>query len=434
MGLIKYFFCINSRGSPVAVRAFLTEPSPSVVETFYNKVSEDLPPPPVFRADNLNFSYIVHANLYFVLVTEECMAPSVLLELLGRLVSVIADYAGQCSEKTMQDNLALVYEIVDEVMSFGCPQATDSSSLMHLVHNTVDYDPGLLKEIDVLDVLGVKQFDRPLAITAEQRRKANNEVFFIINEKVEMMLDTNNQAVRTLIIGTGTVKSFLQGQPSVLVQLDPQMTIASRGMKDFGLMYDDITFAPFVQTHSFDSDRSMTFVPPEGENVVFHYRCSRRANPPFTLIPVFENKQTKVVVVRLSIQATYAQTFEANDVVVRFQCPVEISSASCELPESVLSNQSGEYDSKTRQVSWRIKKFQGLQEFSARFRFMFDNGIPCAAESLLGPISMDFTLTGVLPSGLTVKNYLVSASGSGAAPKRWIKQIATAQCYTYNFI
>ena len=37
-------------------------------------------------------------------------------------------------------------------------------------------------------------------------------------------------------------------------------------------------------------------------------------------------------------------------------------------------------------------------------------------------------------NGLTVKNYLVSQTGSGTAPKRWFKEISTAQCYTYNFI
>jgi len=434
MGLIKHFFCVNARGSPVALRSFLTEPTQSVIETFYSRVSQDNPPPPVFRADNLSFCYIVFNSLYFGLATEDVMAPSLLLELLHRIASVIGDYAGQCSEMSMQKNLALVYEIIDEVLSFGCPQATDPSSLLHLVHNKVQYSPGLLKEIDVLGVFSVRQFDRPLALTNQQRDKGSNEIFFILNERLEMSLDAGNQAVRTLITGTGTIRSFLQGNPSVLIQFDPQMSVASRGMALYTLPYDDISFAPYVQTQGFDADRSITFAPPEGQSTLFHYRCSRTVNPPFRLAPVFEKKEAKVVVVRIAVTATFPAEAEATDVVVTFQCPVEISSASCELPPSLADAQSGEYDARARVVRWKIPEFKGLQEYSARFRFMFDAGIPCAAEGLLGPVSMDFTIKGLLTSGMSIKNYIVSTSGTPSPPRRWVKEITTSGCYTYDFI
>lgn len=435
MGIIKYFFIINSRGSPIVVRAFLTEPNQDVVETFYNAVTQERPPPPVFRSDNYNFLYILKSQLYFVIVTEEVMSPSELLELLARLYSVISDYAGRCTELIMQQNLALTYEIVDEVLSFGCPQATDSSNLLHLVHNVVNYEPSLLKNIDFLNVFSGAEYDRPLAITPDQRAKSPNEVFFIMNERVEMALTASNQAIRTTITGVGIIKSYLDGLPSILIQLDPQMAVRTRSMQqNLQFTYDDIIFAPFVQTQSFDGDRSITFAPPQGESMIFSYRCTRPVNPLFTITPVFENKQAKVVVVRVSIQANYPVEEYANDVKVIFQCPVEISNASCELPQSVSDSQASEFNIKDRQVTWTIKKFTGLQEFSGRFRFIFDNGIPCAAENLLGPISIKFTHIGHLISGMTVKNYVVSTNGSQSQPKRWLKETTTADCYTFNFI
>ncbi|OHT08875.1 Adaptor complexes medium subunit family protein [Tritrichomonas foetus] len=435
MGIIKYFFALNNRGSPIVVRAFLAEPNQDIVESFYNAVIQDTPPPPVFRLDNFNFTYIQKSGLYFVIVTEECMAPSLLLELLYRVVSVISDYAGRCTELAMQQNLALIYEIVDEVLSFGCPQATDSSNLLHLVHNTVNYEASILRGIDVLNVFTGAEYDRPLAVTPEQRSKSQNEVFFILNERVEMVLTAQNQSIRTTITGVGTVKSYLDGQPSILIQLDPQMAVATRSMpQNLALRYDDIVFAPFVQTQSFDGDRSVTFSPPQGESQIFEYRCSRPVNPLFTLTPVFENVQNKVVVVRVSIQASFPVEEYATDVKIIFQCPVEISNASCELPNSVLDSQNSEFNNKTRQVTWTIKKFTGLQEFSGRFRFIFDHGIPCKPENILGPISLQFTHIGHLISGMTIKNYVVSTNGSQQQPKRWLKETTTASCYTFNFV
>jgi AP-4 complex subunit mu-1 len=150
-------------------------------------------------------------------------------------------------------------------------------------------------------------------------------------------------------------------------------------------------------------------------------------------VTAFENKQAKVVVVRLSVTSVFPTEKEATDVVVRFQCPVEISSASCELPQTVADSQRGEFEQGTRQVVWRIKKFPGLREFSARFRFMFDQGIPCAPESLLGPIALEFQIP-MLLSGMTFPNIQVSTAGSSSPPDRLIKEITTASCYTFNFI
>jgi AP-4 complex subunit mu-1 len=433
MGLIKYFFCVNARGTPIAIRGFLTEPTQAVIEAFYNRISEDVPPPPVFRLDNLNFCYIFQTNLYFVVATDESMSPTVLLGILARIVLVIGDYAGTFSEITMQKNLGLVYEIIDEILCFGCPQATDSSNLQHLVHNTIPYDAGFLRELDVLDLLDLSHFDRPLALGPEDKGKLGNEIYFVINEAIEMVVSANNQPLRAVANGTGFVKSYLQGQPSILVQFDPQMCVATRAMRKLELPYDDIVFSPFVQTHSFDADRQISFVPPQGSSQIFTYRCSRPISPPFLLVPVFESKQAKVVVVRLSVQATYPASQSATEVVIKFQCPVEISNASCELPRSVEDGQSGEFDVKGRQVIWRIKTFQGLQEYSSRFRFIFDNGIPCSAETLLGPISVEFSLPFLL-SGMKIRNFLVSTTGSSSNPKRWIREISTAQCYTYTFV
>jgi hypothetical protein len=213
------------------------------------------------------------------------------------------------------------------------------------------------------------------------------------------------------------------------------MTFATRGTpQGTGLSYDDVVFAPFVQSHSFDADRAVSFAPPNGAATVFSYRTSRQVHPPFTIVPVLENEQTKVAVVRISVQATYPADQAASAFELRFQCPVEISSASCELPASVAESQDGEYDAGLRQVVWRIKRFNGLSEFSARFRFIFDSGIPTSAETLLGPLSIKFVLPDMLLSGAKVTNIVVSTAGAQKPPQRWIKLETVAQCYTFNFI
>jgi hypothetical protein len=433
MAAIDYFFCVNVRGVPVVLRGFLKDPAQTIVESFFNRVSQDLATPSVFREDSLNYCFVTSFSLYFVVVTEESAAPALLLELLSRLILVISDYLGICNEAKMLQNLGLVYEIVDEVLAFGCPQATDASNLMHLVHNTVP-DNDVLRKLDVLDILELKSYERPLALSSDDRRNTVSEIYLIINEVLEVTLNTNNDVLRSTVTGIGTAKSFLDGQPTVLLQFDPQMYVTNRPMQKLDLQYDDISFATFVQSSSFESDRTIQFVPPQGSTRLFTYRTNRPVYPPFRITTVFENVQAKVVVARVSIAATYpAETF-AEYARLRFQCPIEISSGSCELPPSVAATQEGEYDAVNRQVVWSIKRFTGLTEFSARFRFMFDQGIQGSAERLLGPIALDFNVREVTPSGLSIRNFEVATPTGGVPPKRWMKRIASTGCYTFNFI
>ena len=112
----------------------------------------------------------------------------------------------------------------------------------------------------------------------------------------------------------------------------------------------------------------------------------------------------------------------------------EISNAACELPPTVLEFQSQEYDDRERQVKWHIKKFKGLCEYSARFRFIFDHGMPIAAEKLLGPISLKFNIIGFVASSLSIQRLDVSTSGSSKPPKKWLRETTVSGDYTYELI
>jgi AP-4 complex subunit mu-1 len=430
--MIDHFLILNARGVPIAVRSFFNDFSPTIIEAFFSEVAHTATPSPVFRSDNLNFSYSQSGGLYFVIVTAEPLSPALLLELLGRIASVLTDFIGFSDEWTLQKNLGLVYEIVDEILAFGFPQATDASSLRHLVHNTAVWEPGLWHEIDVFHIFNQSRLERPIALPPTERGSFKSEIFIIVNERILCVLNNLSETIQTCITGIGVIKSFLEGSPYIFMQFDPTMTVTSRNMHQSDLTFDDFLFAPFVQTDAFDADRSVTFVPPDGQSTLFQYRSSRPFTPPFVIRPVFENHQPKVVVLRISIISSFSPETEATDVILRFQCPLELSNASCELPPSVEETQSQEFDTKTRQVLWRIKAFAGMKEFSARFRFIFDDGLPCAAERLLGPISLEFTLPHLL-SGATLANVVVGKSGK-AQPQTWIKEISTAESYVFNFI
>lgn len=51
------------------------------------------------------------------------------------LVTTLQDYCGSLSEDAIRKNFTLIYELLDEVIDYGCPQSTSTEALKTFVLN-----------------------------------------------------------------------------------------------------------------------------------------------------------------------------------------------------------------------------------------------------------------------------------------------------------
>ena len=77
--------------------------------------------PPLFNIDGINFAYIKKFGLYIVCTNRFDTSPSVVLEILNRIVKIIKDFCGILNEDSIRKNFVLIYEILDEIIDFGVP-------------------------------------------------------------------------------------------------------------------------------------------------------------------------------------------------------------------------------------------------------------------------------------------------------------------------
>lgn len=77
--------------------------------------------------------HISRNDLYLVAVTSSEIAPLFVIEFLHRVVDLIIDYFGECSENVIKDNYVVVYELLDEMLDNGYPFATESNILKELI-------------------------------------------------------------------------------------------------------------------------------------------------------------------------------------------------------------------------------------------------------------------------------------------------------------
>jgi hypothetical protein len=71
-------------------------------------------------------------GLLFLATTRRNVAPSVVLELLSRIAAVLKDYCGVLNEETLRKNFILAYELLDEMIDFGCDRGGLAASSLTL--------------------------------------------------------------------------------------------------------------------------------------------------------------------------------------------------------------------------------------------------------------------------------------------------------------
>jgi AP-2 complex subunit mu-1 len=115
-----------------------------------------------------------------------------------------------------------------------------------------------------------------------------------------------------------------------------------------------------VRLGRFDRDRSITFIPPDGVFELMTYRISENINLPFKVVPVVqEYPELNKLEYSVKLKAIFERTNFASNVVCKV--PVPPNSASVKIYSAGAGK--AKYEPEQNAIMWRIKKFQGDQEF-----------------------------------------------------------------------
>ena len=145
----------------------------------------------------------------------------ILLNFLYRLVEVFEDYFTELVEESIRDNFVLTYELLDEMMDFGYPQFTE---------------PKILKEyIMVQEKHTQAPSAPPVALTQSVSWRGEgivhkkNEIFLDVIEKLNIMVNANGSVLRSEIIGSLRMRSFLSGMPELKLGLNDKILMDAHG-------------------------------------------------------------------------------------------------------------------------------------------------------------------------------------------------------------
>ncbi|MGH0192093.1 UNVERIFIED_CONTAM: hypothetical protein FKN15_003374 [Acipenser sinensis] len=233
---------------------------------------------------------------------------------------VFTEYFKELEEESIQDNFVVVYELLDELMDFGFPQTTDSQILQEYITQQGN-------KLEVTKLRVPNTVTNAVSWRSEGIKYKKNEVFIDVIESVNLLVNANGNVLSSDIVGSVKLKVMLSGMPELRLGLNDRVLFGLTGrtyahrnslpvarggsaengipedspapaepsccvlqLRDKGksVVMEDVKFHQCVRLSRFENDRTISFIPPDGDSELMSYRINTHVKPLIWIESVIE--------------------------------------------------------------------------------------------------------------------------------------------------
>lgn len=280
-----------------------------------------------------------------------------LLVYLTSLTDVFTHYFGDMTEASIKDNFVIIYELFDEMMDYGYPQVTDHKILHDYITQESFKSENASKTLST--VTNVVSW-RPEGI-----KYRKNEIFLDVIEKVNLQMAANGNIISSDIIGTVHVKSCLSGMPELKLGLNDKLMLenSGAGSKARAIEMEDVRFHQCVRLTRFETDRTISFIPPDGEFELMNYRINTQVKPLIWVECAIHKKTSRINYI-ISMKSNFKSRSIANDVVINIPVPSDVDS-----PIFKTNIGNCKYVPEKDCMAWNIKQLYGGKQYTMEAQF-----------------------------------------------------------------
>ena len=197
-------------------------------------------------------------------------------EFLLKVTDVMQSYFGKVSEENIKNNFVLIYELLDEILDFGYPQNTDTGVL-----KTFITQQGIRTQTKEEQAQITSQVTGQIGWRREGIKYRRNELFLDVLEYVNLLMSPQGQVLSAHVAGKVIMKSYLSGMPECKFGINDKIIMESKGGAGGGkgggaegeaaartktaIVIDDCQFHQCVKLSKFETEHSISFIPPDGE-------------------------------------------------------------------------------------------------------------------------------------------------------------------------
>ncbi|CAJ0645000.1 13815_t:CDS:2 [Entrophospora sp. SA101] len=215
------------------------------------------------------------------------------------------------------------------------------------------------------------------------------------------------------------MKCYLSGMPELRLGLNDKVMFENTGRspsRGKAIEMEDVKFHQCVRLSRFENDRTISFIPPDGEFELMSYRLNTQVKPLIWVEALIENYTGSRIEYMIKAKAQFKRRSTANNVEISVPVPDDADS-----PKFRSSIGSVQYAPEKSCLVWKIKQFQGGKEFLMRAHF----GLPSVKNedpSQKPPIGVKFEIPYFTTSGIQVR-YLKIVEKSGYQALPWVRYI-----------
>ncbi|KIK63884.1 hypothetical protein GYMLUDRAFT_196876 [Collybiopsis luxurians FD-317 M1] len=434
--MISAFFIFNQKGEVLISRLYRTDFKRSIADVFrIQVVSNPDVRSPIITLGSTSFFHVRVNNLYVVCVTKTNANAALVFEFAYRFINICKSYFGKMDEESIKNNFVVVYELVDEINDFGYPQNSEIDTLKTYIttESVVSSSSQPSAETSsriTAQATGATSWRR----NGDDVKYKKNEAFVDVVEVVNFMGSAKGTTLRADVDGHIQMRAYLSGTPECKFGLNDKLVIdrgpasgsAVSGLGDRGgspsdaVELDDCQFHQCVRLNDFDADRSISFIPPDGEFELMRYRATSNIKLPIKVIPAVAEIGTTKVSYDLTLKTTFSPKLSATNVVVRIPTPLNTT----DVDVANVGTGKAKYVPAENVIVWKISRLQGGQEcsFSALARLTSTTTRQVWARP---PIDVDFQVLMFTASGLIVR-FLKVFEKSNYHSIKWVRYLTKA--------
>ncbi|KAK6428081.1 clathrin associated protein complex medium subunit [Oleoguttula sp. CCFEE 5521] len=442
--MLSGILLFNEKGELLILRAFRQDMRPLLADVFRIQVISNAQiRSPILTLGSTTFSHIKSENIYIVGVSKGNVNSALVFEFLYKLVSIGRSYFGRFDEEAVKSNFVMVYELLDEILDFGYPQNTETETLkMYITTEGVKSQRPTPEDSSKITM----QATGALSWRRDNIKYRKNEAFVDVIEDVNLLVSATGTVLRADVNGAIEMRAYLSGTPECKFGLNDRLTLGETGADTtlgaapVGNMHgnkaskaaagsvtlEDVSLHQCVKLSSFTSDRTISFIPPDGSFQLMTYRATENVNLPFKVQAIVNEVGKTKVEYSIAIKANYGSKLFATNVVVKIPTPLNTADIS-----SRTSQGKAKYEPSENAIVWKIARFTGQSEFVLSAEASLSAMTNQKAWSR-PPLSMQFSLLMFTSSGLLVR-YLKVFEKSNYSSVKWVRYMTRAGSYEIRF-
>jgi len=213
--------------------------------------------------------------------------------------------------------------------------------------------------------------------------------------------------------------------PELRLGLNDRVQFESKGgaaSKGKAIEMEDVTFHQCVKLNQFETNRTISFVPPDGEFELMSYRLNTSVKPLIWIEAIVESHKNSRIEYMVKARSQFKARSTANNVQITIPVPRDVDT-----PKFKTTVGSVKYAPEKDAIIWTIKQFPGGKEFLMRAHF----GLPSISDedpASKPPINVKFEIPYFTVSGIQVR-YLKIIEKSGYQALPWVRYITQSGVY-----